>query len=94
MIGTISEYIILVFHFLFILYQIYIEKKILKNSSKASEKLIKSKEFFIYTEKNEKQYSVDEIGLEEEKLISQRLQPVICEDDDDYDSDEESEPEN
>jgi hypothetical protein len=34
-----------------LVYTLYLEKKVLKNDSKASEKLIKSKEFFIYKEK-------------------------------------------
>jgi hypothetical protein len=50
MIGTFAEYIILGMNVLFMVYHIYLEKKVLKTDPKASEKLIKSKEFFIYIE--------------------------------------------
>jgi hypothetical protein len=48
--GTIAEYVILAFNIIFTFYCLYIEKKVLKTDSKAAEKLIKSKEFFIYDE--------------------------------------------
>lgn len=50
MIGTFAEYVILGINVLFILYGIYLEKNVLKNDPKAAEKLIKSKEFFVYIE--------------------------------------------
>ena len=47
-IGTAAEYVILAVNLVFLVYQIFLEKKILKNDSKNSERLIKSREFFIY----------------------------------------------
>lgn len=57
MVGTVAEYIILAFNIGFMIYSLYIEKKVLKNDTRAAEKLIKSKEFFIYLE--EKIYKKD-----------------------------------
>jgi hypothetical protein len=47
-IGTMAEYILLTIHLSFLLYTIYLKKKILKIDPKASEEMIKSDEFFIY----------------------------------------------
>jgi hypothetical protein len=51
MIGTIAEYVILGLNITFMIFTIYLEKKVLKNDPRAAEKIIKSKEFFIYEEK-------------------------------------------
>ena len=52
-VGTIAEFIIMLMNIVFLIYQIYLEKKVLKNDPKGSEKLIKSSEFFIYVQNGE-----------------------------------------
>jgi hypothetical protein len=53
MIGSYFEYVILVVNIGFMIYSMYLENKVLKNDPKGAEKLIKSKELFIYIEDSE-----------------------------------------
>ena len=50
MIATFGEYIILLVNISFLIYSFYRQKKILRTDSKASEKIVKSSEFFVYLE--------------------------------------------
>lgn len=77
MVGTIAEYIILAFNILFLVYTLYLEKKVLKNDPKASEKLIKSKEFFVYLEQPDLQKQAENrvrANSEQENLLSATIE--------------------
>lgn len=71
-IGTIAEYFILAFNITFMIYTIYLEKKVLKTDARAAEKIIKSKEFFLYLENMSqlKDSKVEDNGREVQEIIN------------------------
>ena len=76
-IGTFAEYIILSVNLSFILYRILVEKKVLKNDSIASEKLIKSQEFFIYLDQNTINCQKDETQVSDNFPQKSNLEKIV-----------------